>query len=130
MTMPRRIGRRTIWNSTTLPEVCWRLPGLINSASNDWRWIERWRNMPTDSKAYLCSLKAEIPSEQAYCMLKITTKTEEVTTTFELEGRLAGAYVEELERCWRELPPGRNLKISLQAVTFVDDNGKRLLARL
>ena len=63
-------------------------------------------------------------------MLKITTKTEEVTTTFELEGRLAGAYVEELERCWRELPPGRNLKISLQAVTFVDDNGKRLLARL
>jgi anti-anti-sigma regulatory factor len=63
-------------------------------------------------------------------MLKITRKTEEVTTTLELEGRLAGAYVEELERCWRELAPGRNLKISLQAVTFIDDHGKRLLARL
>ena len=63
-------------------------------------------------------------------MLKITTKTDGVKTTFELEGRLAGAWVNELERCWREIRPGRAVKISLEAVTFIDDAGKKLLARL
>jgi hypothetical protein len=63
-------------------------------------------------------------------MLKITTKTDDVKTTFELEGKLAGAWVNELERCWREIARGRAVKISLEGVTFIDDSGKRLLARL
>ncbi|MEX0802289.1 MAG: hypothetical protein WD688_03060 [Candidatus Binatia bacterium] len=63
-------------------------------------------------------------------MLKITTKNEAVKTFFELEGKLAGAWVDELERCWREVPPGHAVKLSLEAVTFIDDNGKKLLARL
>lgn len=63
-------------------------------------------------------------------MLKITTKTDAVKTTFELEGKLAGAWVNELERCWRDVSPGRAVKISLEAVTFIDDEGKKLLARL
>ena len=63
-------------------------------------------------------------------MLKITTKNESVKTFFELEGKLAGAWVDELERCWREVPPGHAVKLSLEAVTFIDDNGKKLLARL
>jgi anti-anti-sigma regulatory factor len=63
-------------------------------------------------------------------MLKITTKTDDVKTTFELEGKLAGAWVNELERCWREIARGRPVKISLEGVTFIDDSGKRLLARL
>jgi hypothetical protein len=63
-------------------------------------------------------------------MLKITTTTDAYWTTLELEGKLAGAWVQELERCWREILPGRSVRISLKAVTFVDDDGKRLLARL
>jgi hypothetical protein len=63
-------------------------------------------------------------------MLKITTKTEAMKATFELEGRLAGAWVDELEQCWREIPPAYALKVSLEAVTFIDNAGKNLLARL
>lgn len=63
-------------------------------------------------------------------MLKISTKTEAMKATFELEGRLAGAWVDELEQCWREIPPGYTLKVSLDAVTFIDNAGKKLLARL
>jgi anti-anti-sigma regulatory factor len=63
-------------------------------------------------------------------MLKITAKTDAETTTFELEGKLAGAWVDELERCLRESRPGHAVTISLEAVTFIDDAGKKLLARL
>jgi hypothetical protein len=63
-------------------------------------------------------------------MLKITTKIEGTKGILELEGRLAGAWVDELERCWREIPPGYALEVSLKAVTFIDDAGKKLLARL
>ena len=63
-------------------------------------------------------------------MLRITTKTEALKTTFELEGKLAGAWVGELERCWREINPGHAVKVSLEAVTFIDDEGKKLLTRL
>lgn len=63
-------------------------------------------------------------------MLKITAKTDAVKTTFELEGKLAGAWVSELERCWREISPGHAVRIALEAVTYIDDDGKKLLARL
>jgi hypothetical protein len=63
-------------------------------------------------------------------MLRITTTTEALKTTFELEGKLAGAWVIELERCWREISPGQSVKISLEAVSFIDDDGKKLLAKL
>lgn len=63
-------------------------------------------------------------------MLKITTKTEDMQAIFELEGRLAGAWVDELERCWREIPPGYSLTVSLEAVSFIDNQGKKLLATL
>jgi anti-anti-sigma regulatory factor len=63
-------------------------------------------------------------------MLKITTKTDPGRTTLELEGKLAGAWVNELERCWREIRPGEAVRISLEAVTFIDDAGKKLLVKL
>jgi hypothetical protein len=63
-------------------------------------------------------------------MLKITTRTEAMKAIFELEGRLAGAWVDELERCWREIPPGYRVQVSLKAVTFIDAEGKKLLAKL
>ena len=63
-------------------------------------------------------------------MLKITTRTEDTQAIFKLEGRLAGDWVDELERCWREIPPGYTVKVLLEAVTFIDNAGKKLLARL
>jgi hypothetical protein len=63
-------------------------------------------------------------------MLKITTKTEAMKAILELEGRLAGAWVDELEQCWREIPPGYAVTVALKAVSFIDDKGKKLLSRL
>ena len=36
-------------------------------------------------------------------MLKITTRTDATGKIFELEGRLTGAWVQELEDCWRKV---------------------------
>ena len=65
-------------------------------------------------------------------MLKITTHKETQSTTLELEGRLAGPWVEELDRCWRtlsDLQQGR-IVVDLTGVTFIDSEGKALLARM
>lgn len=63
-------------------------------------------------------------------MLRITTRTDALETVFELEGRLAGAWVKELERCWHEIPADHVVRISLKAVTFIDAEGKALLTAL
>ena len=66
-------------------------------------------------------------------MLKITTLIHAESTTFKLEGRLAGPWVQELERCWDSVvgtmttPP---LIIDLSAVTYVDADGKDLLKKI
>lgn len=63
-------------------------------------------------------------------MLKITTHTEARSTTLKLEGRLVGPWVQELDRCWRELTaaPDGQVLVDLTGVTFVDSQGKGLLA--
>ncbi|HEV8341010.1 MAG TPA: hypothetical protein VGR30_01445 [Candidatus Binatia bacterium] len=64
-------------------------------------------------------------------MLKITTQTDATMTTFELEGRLAGAWVQELEDCWRKASNShRPVRILLCGVTFVDDKGRDLLVEM
>lgn len=63
-------------------------------------------------------------------MLKITTRFDTTKTTIELEGRLAGAWVDELERCWQEIPSGRSLRLLLGGVSFIDAGGKELLSRI
>lgn len=63
-------------------------------------------------------------------MLKITTKTDLANTIFELEGKLTGDWVNEFELCWREIPAGGFVTVSLKSVSFIDDEGKKLLARL
>ena len=64
-------------------------------------------------------------------MLKITTHTDARSTTFELEGRLAGPWVDELKGCWERAAgsQGRVL-VDLTEVTFIDSDGKALLARM
>lgn len=64
-------------------------------------------------------------------MLKITTRTDPSATTLELEGKLAGPWVQELEGCWREASKAdRVIRVLLCAVTFVDEKGKDLLVKM
>ena len=64
-------------------------------------------------------------------MLKITTQTDATGTIFELEGRLAGAWVQELEDSWRKAANSdRPVRVMVCAVTFIDDKGKTLLAEM
>jgi hypothetical protein len=58
-------------------------------------------------------------------MLKITTRTDPTATIFELEGKLAGPWVQELEASWREATDSdRAVRVMLCAVTFIDDKGR------
>ncbi len=66
-------------------------------------------------------------------MLRISTLIHAEATTFRLEGRLAGPWVEELKHCWaatvgterRHLP-----SVDLSAVTYIDSEGKALLKKI
>jgi len=62
-------------------------------------------------------------------MLKITTQTDGATTIFELEGKLAGPWVQEVENCWhRAVTDDWQVTVLLKAVTFIDGAGRKLLA--
>lgn len=64
-------------------------------------------------------------------MLKITTRTDPTATIFELEGKLAGPWVEELEGCWQETTNSeRSVRVLLCAVTFIDEKGRNLLLEM
>jgi anti-anti-sigma regulatory factor len=66
-------------------------------------------------------------------MLKITTLIQTELTTFRLEGRLAGPWVQELERCWVSTVDMRKkhpFSVDLSAVTYVDSEGKDLLRKI
>ena len=64
-------------------------------------------------------------------MLKITTRIEATGTVFELEGKLAGPWVQELEKCWRKMPESdRSVRVLLCVVSFIDDKGRELLAKM
>lgn len=66
-------------------------------------------------------------------MLRITTTDANQKVTIKLEGKLAGPWVEEFERCWRtsvDIYKGREIQIDLTGVTYVDHGGKKLLCSL
>jgi ABC-type transporter Mla MlaB component len=64
-------------------------------------------------------------------MLKISTQTDAAGTVFELEGKLAGAWVKELEACWQgRVSLHQPVRVVLKAVTFVDAAGRELLAEM
>ena len=61
-------------------------------------------------------------------MLKITTRTDPTGTSFELEGKLAGPWVQELEDCWQKIGCSEcAVRVLLCGVTFIDDKGRNLL---
>ncbi len=65
-------------------------------------------------------------------MLKITVYPEAGAARLELEGRLAGPWVEELDRCWREAAGAQHnhVMVDLSGVTFIDPEGKALLTKM
>jgi anti-anti-sigma regulatory factor len=64
-------------------------------------------------------------------MLKITARSDRIGSILELEGKLAGSWVQELETCWqRTIGADQRVKIMLKAVTFIDAAGRDLLARM
>jgi anti-anti-sigma regulatory factor len=66
-------------------------------------------------------------------MLKITTLMNAESTVLRLEGRLAGPWVQELERCWDSTvgtPAHHHLSVDLSAVTYVASDGKDLLKKI
>src|ERR1700676_1029702 len=64
-------------------------------------------------------------------MLRVTIKKEEALETWELEGKLSGEWVPELDRLWREwTQTGTAIEIHLKAVSYIDPAGKQLLAEM
>ena len=67
-------------------------------------------------------------------MLKITQHrgAASESVSFMLEGRLAGPWVEELNACWHQMVANQQSRavVDLTGVTFVDADGKALLARM
>ena len=65
-------------------------------------------------------------------MLKVTKNQAGSTETWELEGKLSGEWVKELERCWKERssPTGVSLQLHLKAISYIDAAGKRLLTEM
>jgi hypothetical protein len=63
-------------------------------------------------------------------MLKITIQNGATSVNIKVEGKLAGPWVDELERCWRAIKDGVESKVmwvDLCEITFVDAGGRRLL---
>ena len=62
-------------------------------------------------------------------MLRVTIKKEDSLEIWELEGKLSGEWVSELDRLWRERSPQTGIitEVHLKAVSFIDPAGKQLL---
>ena len=63
-------------------------------------------------------------------MMKIEIQETGESVVLRVEGRLAGAFVPELEDCWRRtqsMQPGRGISVDLKNVTCVDRAGRYLL---
>jgi ABC-type transporter Mla MlaB component len=64
-------------------------------------------------------------------MLRITIKKDESLEVWELEGKLSGEWVSELNRLWNERSPQTgSTEVHLKAVSYIDPAGKQLLAEM
>lgn len=66
-------------------------------------------------------------------MLKITIRDTDEELAINLEGRVAGAWAEELSRVWAEAAPKVNqraVSLDLRDVTYIDDDGKQVLRKI
>jgi hypothetical protein len=66
-------------------------------------------------------------------MLRITMQDGPEALTFQVEGRLVGAWAKELEHSWISAAPMRGNRapiVDLTGILFIDDEGKRVLTKL
>ena len=65
-------------------------------------------------------------------MLKVTIKQADSAEIWDLEGKLSGEWVKELERCWKERSSaaGVPLQVQLKTVSYIDAAGKQLLTEM
>ena len=66
-------------------------------------------------------------------MLRITIHDRVPMTSFVLEGKLVGPWVNELKQCWQDAVADDSstpMLVDLAAVTFVDHDGRELLKRM
>ena len=64
-------------------------------------------------------------------MLRISVHDDPDSVTFQLEGKLAGSWVQELNECWHSTVtavPKPVVRFDLTEVTFLDTAGKAFLA--
>jgi hypothetical protein len=64
-------------------------------------------------------------------MLRITVHMDPEVATFQLEGKLAGPWVQEAEHCWQQTlatQPRPVVRFDLAGVTMLDAAGKAFLA--
>ncbi len=63
-------------------------------------------------------------------MFRVTIRKEGSTEIWELEGKLSGEWVSELNRVWKGRSPqaGLSTEVNLKAVSYIDPAGKQLLA--
>ena len=66
-------------------------------------------------------------------MLRITVHDNPRDLTFQLEGSLAGPWLQVLEECWQDTLAHRSksmLRVDLTGVTFIDAAGRACLAAM
>jgi outer membrane protein len=66
-------------------------------------------------------------------MLKITIHDSPESQTFQVEGKLVGAWAKELEQSWKTAALVRDRKaliVDLSGTLFIDDDGKKVLRKL
>jgi hypothetical protein len=66
-------------------------------------------------------------------MLRVTKFESAGQTSFKLEGKLAGNWVEVMEQCWREAAKGSAqtpVAVDLSGITYVDGPGTDLLCAM
>jgi hypothetical protein len=66
-------------------------------------------------------------------MLRITIHDGAMARTIQLEGKIAGPWVEELGRTWHSLAASlgsKKLHLDLRDVAFIDDKGRQLLREI
>ena len=66
-------------------------------------------------------------------MLRINTQSEAGVLIIELEGKLAGPWVKELESSWRSAAGTQQnhpVRVDLLSVDFIDEDGEELLEKM
>jgi anti-anti-sigma regulatory factor len=66
-------------------------------------------------------------------VLKITINETAKLVTLKLEGRIAGPWVAEFNRTWHSMAPSlatKRLAVDLRGVSYIEPDGRRLLAEI